>query len=175
MTPVVNLNKSQLPRTFHGASQVALVVKNSPTNAGDIRDTGLKMKGRCPGEGNGNPLQYSCLENPMGRGGWQATVHGVAQSWTWVKWLSHLSPCYDCTVEIFQSKVNYLCFVDHAFLHRVCSWFRRGLPNMSVYVLNLLNVINMGCIKMDWAVNEGLVFCSFFPLWGSSSGQPVCR
>ena len=40
---------------------------------------GLKMKGRSPGEGNGNPLQYSCLENPMGRGAWQATVHGVAQ------------------------------------------------------------------------------------------------
>ena len=38
--------------------------------------------GRCPGEGNGNPLQDSCLENPMDRGAWQATVHGVAKSWT---------------------------------------------------------------------------------------------
>ena len=38
--------------------------------------------GRSPGEGNGNALQYSCLENPMGRGAWQATVHGVANSWT---------------------------------------------------------------------------------------------
>ena len=79
MTPMVNLNKLQLPRTFHGASQGALVVKNSPTNAGDIRDMGLEMKGRSPGEGNGNPLQYSCLENPMGRGAWQSTVLGVAQ------------------------------------------------------------------------------------------------
>ena len=79
MTPMVNLNKLQLPRAFHGASQGALVVKNSPTNAGDIRDTGLEMKGRSPGEGNGNPLQYSCLENPMGRGAWQSTVLGVAQ------------------------------------------------------------------------------------------------
>ena len=38
--------------------------------------------GRCPGEGNGNPLQYCCLENPMDRGAWRATVHGVAKSWT---------------------------------------------------------------------------------------------
>ena len=42
---------------------------------------------RSPGEGSGNPLQCSCLENPMDRGAWQATVHGVAQSQTWVKWL----------------------------------------------------------------------------------------
>ena len=47
------------------ASQVVLVVKNPP-NAGDIRDTGsIPVSGRCPGEGNGNPFQYSCMENPM--------------------------------------------------------------------------------------------------------------
>ena len=40
--------------------------------------------GRSPGKGNGNPLQYSCLENPMDKGAWQATVHGVAKSWTWL-------------------------------------------------------------------------------------------
>ena len=51
--------------------QVALVVKNPPANAGDARDTGLiSGLGRCPGVGNGNALQYSCLENPMDRGGW---------------------------------------------------------------------------------------------------------
>ena len=44
--------------------------------------------GRSPGEGNGNPLQYSCLENPMDRGAWQATVHRVAKSWTWLKQLN---------------------------------------------------------------------------------------
>ena len=47
-------------------SQVALVVNNMPANAGDIRDTGsIPVSGRCPGEGNGNPFQYSCMENPM--------------------------------------------------------------------------------------------------------------
>ena len=53
------------------------VVKNLPTNAGDLRDTGL-IPGL--GRGNGNPLQYSCLENPMVRGNWWPTVHGVAES-----------------------------------------------------------------------------------------------
>ena len=60
-----------------GTSQVVLVVKNPPANAGDARDMGLiPESGRSPGEGNGNLLQYSCLENPMDRGAWQATVHG---------------------------------------------------------------------------------------------------
>ena len=63
------------------ASQVALVVKNPPANAGDRRDAGsIPGLGRSPGEGNGNPLQDSCLENLMDRGVWQATVHGVAES-----------------------------------------------------------------------------------------------
>ena len=54
-----------------GNSQVVPVVKNLPANAGNSRDTGLiPGSGRYPGEGNGNPLQYSCLENPRGRGGW---------------------------------------------------------------------------------------------------------
>ena len=57
------------------ASQVALVVKNPPANAGDAGEEGsIPGSGRSPGEGNGCPLQYSCLENSMGRGAWQATV-----------------------------------------------------------------------------------------------------
>ena len=60
--------------------QVTLVVKNPPANAGDIRDVGtIPESGRSTGEGNSNPLQYSCLENPMARGAWQATVHGVTR------------------------------------------------------------------------------------------------
>ena len=59
------------------------VVKNLPANAGDAGDMGLILGwGRSPGGGNGNPLQYFCLENPMDRGAWWATVHGVAKSWT---------------------------------------------------------------------------------------------
>ena len=57
------------------------MVKNPATNAGDLKDTGLiPGSGRFPGEGHGNPFQSSCLVNPMDRGAWQATVHGVATS-----------------------------------------------------------------------------------------------
>jgi len=59
------------------------VVKNLPAKAGDIRDMGsVPGLGRSPGGGHGNQLQYSCLENPMDRGAWQAMVHKVAKSQT---------------------------------------------------------------------------------------------
>ena len=59
-----------------GASQVVLVVKNLPVNAGDIREAGsIPGSGRFPGGRHGNPLRYSCLENPMDRGAWWAAVH----------------------------------------------------------------------------------------------------
>ena len=67
---------SSLYTGFPGGS----VVKNPPVNTVDL---GLiPGLGRSPGEGNGNPLQYSCLENPRDRGAWWATVHAVAKSWT---------------------------------------------------------------------------------------------
>ena len=57
------------------------VIKNKPANSGDVGDTGLiPGLGRSPREGNGNSLQYSCLENSMDREAWQATVQGVAES-----------------------------------------------------------------------------------------------
>ena len=59
------------------------MIKNLPANAGNVRNTGLiPGSGRSPGVGNGNPLQYSCLENSMDRGARWATVHGVAESRT---------------------------------------------------------------------------------------------
>ena len=59
------------------------VVKNLPANAGNTRDTALILRlERSPGQGNGNPLQYSCLGDSMDRGAWQAAVHRVAKSWT---------------------------------------------------------------------------------------------
>ena len=75
-----------------GASQVSLVVKKKkkkktlPANAGDLRDArSIPRSGTAPEGGHGNPLQYSCLENPMDRGAWWATVHGVTKNRTQLK------------------------------------------------------------------------------------------
>ena len=72
-----------------GASHMALVVKSPPANSGDMGS--ISGSGRYPGGRNGNPLQYSCQENPMDRGAWRATVHGVAKSRTRLKQLSLLA------------------------------------------------------------------------------------
>ena len=79
-------------RSHLGAAQVMLPVKNPPANAGDIRDAGsVPGLGRSPGGGHGNPLQYSCLENPMDRGGWWAAVHRVTMSCTQLKRIKQAS------------------------------------------------------------------------------------
>ena len=78
LTP--NMKYHQL--TEARASQVALVAKKLPANAGDLRNL-IPGWGRCPGGGNGNPFQYSYLENPMDRGAYRATIYGVKKSWTW--------------------------------------------------------------------------------------------
>ena len=68
------------------ASPVALVVKNPHASAADIRDSGSILGlGRSPGGGHDNPLQYSCLENPIDRGAWRDTAYGVARSRTQLK------------------------------------------------------------------------------------------
>ena len=96
--------------------QVALVVKNPPANAGDMRDTGsIPGSGRSPGVENGNPLQYSCLKNPVDREAWWATVHGVAKSWTW------MSTCV------------------HPHTHRVLSLIKIKNPCSMVTLMNLLS------------------------------------
>ena len=80
------------------------VVKNPLTNTADTRDEGL-IPGwrRSPREGNGNPLQYSCLENLMDRGAWQATVHGVTKNRTRLKCLGHThTSCDFLNNELFQ-------------------------------------------------------------------------
>ena len=95
--------------------------KESTSNAGDVRDMGLiPGLGRSPTGGHRNLLQYSYLENPMERGAWWATVHGVANSWTQMKWLStHSCIIY---VDIILHSVNVVCDVcwftyEEPFLH----------------------------------------------------------
>ena len=79
----------RMPRWYIGASQVVLVVKSLPANIGDAGDVhSIPGSQRSPGEGNGNQLQFSCLENLMDRRAWWAAVSGVTESWTQLKRLS---------------------------------------------------------------------------------------
>ena len=92
------------------ASQVVLVVKNLPVNAGDVRDAG-SIPGRSPRGGHSNPLQYPCLENPADRGAWWATVPGVTKSWTQlsthVPW-TPIIPLAEMSLEVSQIKAELL-------------------------------------------------------------------
>ena len=71
------------------------MVKNPPANAEDVRDAGsIPGSKRSPGKGNGSPIQYSYLENPMDRGGWQATVHGVTKNSTQLGDFMYTHTCF---------------------------------------------------------------------------------
>ena len=88
------------------ASQVALVVRNVPASAGDVRDVGsIPRSRRSPREGHGNPLWYSCLEHPMDRGAWRATAHRVAKS---QKQRKQLSMCA-CSRQIKHKDIRISC------------------------------------------------------------------
>ena len=81
--PEMMLNIYITSNVYTGSFPGSSVVKNPPASAGDARDPGsIPGSGRSSGEGNGEPLQYSHLENPMDGGAWQATVHGIAKSQT---------------------------------------------------------------------------------------------
>ena len=102
-----------LIKCYWWASQ-GTVVKNPPANVEDAGDASLIPKsGRSPGGGNGNPLQYSCLGNPMERGDWQATVHGVAKSHARKFLLISLGMCY-----LRQSWIPYTSLASAEYLTR---------------------------------------------------------
>ena len=101
-----NLGTKLLP--LLEASQMALVVKNPPANAGDIRDVGwIPGLGKYPGEGHGNLLQYPCLENPMDRGTWWAVVYRAAQGQTPLKQFSMHT--IDYTSQLLSLPHCFLC------------------------------------------------------------------
>ena len=96
------------------ASQVVLILKNPPANTGDVRDSSsVPGSGRSLGRGHGCLLQYSCLENPMDRGTWQATVHRVAKSQTQLKQLSTHTHTIDRSslTLAFYHKINILNYI----------------------------------------------------------------
>ena len=124
---------------FPGGSEV----KASACNAGDLGS--IPELGRSPGEGNGNPLQYSCLENPTDGGAWWATLHGVAKSGTW---LSHFT--------FFSFLLSYASVK--------CSRLQRLLQHWLTWVRNLLHAHVMS--------HEPVRACWGFPqfLWLRESG-----
>ena len=101
------------------------MVKNPPANAGNPRDTGsFLVSGRCAGGGNGNLLQYSCLENATVRGAWQATVGGVTKSWTRSTQHNKNNGCLQCCVSFRCTQRNSIIPVCISNLFQILSPFR---------------------------------------------------
>ena len=148
ITSIIKINKrkrsSKYRKLLHliffnllpGALQAALVVKNPPANAGDIRDmVFIPGLGRSPGEGNGNPLHSSCLGNPMDRGAWWATVHGVTENRTWLT---------DWTTTKYVDTFNFIkvwWFLNHHH-HKLLG--RMGFPHSSVGKSSACNAGDLG-------------------------------
>ena len=146
-----------------------LTVKNPPVNAGHIRDAGsVPGWGRSPGGGHGHPLQYSCLENSMDRGAWQATVHRVTKSWTWLKQLhththnSHSNKCRVLNKVLAHSLCLWACFCFEissfvSFLYiphiSIVTWYL----SFSLWLI-LLNMIIPSILVWTYGYQEGRVW-----------------
>ena len=100
---------------LYRASQVALVAKNPPANAGDAGV--IPGSGGSPGPGSGNPLQYSCLGNPMDRETWQATGHGATKSWTQLSTINYVT--FTIQINIKGTKIIYC---SYTILSVLCSY-----------------------------------------------------
>ena len=126
--------------------------KESACSAGD--PDLIPGLGKSPGEGNGNPLQYSCLENPMDRGAWRATVHGVAKSWPWLSH-RHFHLLYP-SVYLLSVSIVFSRFIHvHLSVRISCSFFFTGWVifhlwiNHSVYSFFLL-LIDICVVSIFW-------------------------
>ena len=139
-------------------SQLALVVKNPPANAGDMGDTSsIPGSGRSPGGGHGNPLQCSCLENPMDRGAWRATVHGVAKSQTRLSTHIHKSSV-PVQMTSPQRRTTFILSAAHGI-----SGFPPFLEHLSLLTLGSRQVgVNPKCFREMFACRRANpCICSF--------------
>ena len=115
------------------ASQVVLVIRNLPANAGDLRDMSLiSGSGRSCRGGHGNPLQFSCLENPMDRGAWRAIVYKIAKSWRRLStntfhWGPRKSQLINIVIEI-----DFLKTLEH--FHTIIYIFFNGRQKLHVHL-----------------------------------------
>ena len=117
------------------------MVKNLPASAGDL---GLIPGwGRSPGEGRGNPLQYSGLENPRDRGAWWAAIYGVTQSRTWLKRLSSSSKQLRLSPVAFLCPVFHNVFLMHHIVTHLCKEYNTFLRTKRVHSLCMLSVCRL--------------------------------
>ena len=129
------------------ASQVVLVVKNPPANAGDIRDAGLiPGLGRSPGGGHGNPTLVFLLGEPMDRGTWWATVHEVTKSPTRLKrQQAHIGLCHfkeqKCTVEVMWTLHGFLYHYGRYFCAAALSYGKNVAKYETIFIENRIHKI----------------------------------
>ena len=147
---------------------LAQLVKNPPAHAEDTTDvSSTSVLGRFPGEGNGNPLQYSCLENSMDKGAWRATAHGVTKSQRWlcitqhrtyfiVQFSSATQSCQtlcepiDCSMPLFPVHHQLL---EHAQAH--VHWVGDNHFILCCPLLLLLSIFPSICFPMSWLFTSG--------------------
>ena len=138
-------------------SQVALVVKNPTANAGDIRHTSsIPGLGRSPGEGHGNPFQNSCLENPMKKGAWWASVHSITKSQALLKWLSmHVCRTYSQRIE-YGNLEKYVSMFQEVFMFEVCilvifsAWQTQKRRSFGLYLKTPKSLGSWGRFYSPW-------------------------
>ena len=145
------IKSSTHPVGFPGGSNG----KESACSAGDLGSS--TELGRSPGEGNGNPLQYSCLENPMNREAWWVTVHGVAKSWTRLKWLSTHAR-HEVTLSLFKNSkqtvlIPFFNNPNYTHLYKIIYII---LNYIYIYTHNHIHTHNNIYVK---------VFVLFYGLW----------
>ena len=157
-------------------SQGALVVKNLPASAGDKRDAGSTPgSGSSLGGGHGNPLQRSCLGNPMDRGAWWATVHVVTKSWRRPSTHTHTHTRKACQFSIRTKRWCHFYLFVHLFFYLRQLWYIPKLSFSRLAVsLDLMPIIGHGCEKCmpggPWWVKLGLVWTESW-----TSGYPHSR
>ena len=130
----------------------------------------ILVLGKSPGEGNGNPFQYSCLEHPMNRGVWKATVHGVTKSWTWLSYShflflhKHSFPYYQYLSPEWYIYYNWWTYVDTSSLPKV-----HGLHwslSLVLYILCIwTNVCHISIIIVPYRVSSLFLKFSVFHLF----------
>ena len=143
---------------------MAPVVKNPPANAGVVRDLGLiPGSGRSPGEGNGNSLQYSCLENPMDRGARGTTVQGIAKSQIWLKQLSMHAHTHTQNGVFFIHEKGHLW--QHGWTSRK-SFFSADFLSTFLLPLIVLYLLMSGSPSQQWSPGEQglcLLYSGLYP------------